>query len=116
MKDVLVRTGSALLAMVIGYIVLTVLAESLGVALKVVIALAIGVFAFTVAVWAARGKQRTVPSSTQVASHLRGGSVRVEDVHVESGQGQAVTLASDIVTPGPIDIRRASIDSERDKK
>ena len=116
MKDVLVRAGSSLFAMVIGYIGLSVFAEGLGVYLKLIVAVGMGTCAFGVAVWAARRGAKNAPRTAHVASNLTGESAHIEDVRAESVAGQDVKVASDIHTQGRIEIKRASVDSIRNKK
>ena len=93
MKDILVRTGSSLLAAVIGYIVLTLLAGGLSMPMKLAIATALAVCAFAIAAWAAGGSKEIGSGSIVLASNLKGGRATIEDVRADSSQGQDVRIA-----------------------
>jgi hypothetical protein len=115
MKDVLVRAGSSVLAAAVGYILLTVFAESLGTKLKLVVAAALGLCALGVAVWAARRENDDTPGSLKLASNLKGASAQIEDLRAELASGATAKVASEIETDGPIEIRRAAIHSAQEK-
>ncbi len=116
MKDVLVRAGSSLLAAAVGYISLTLFAGGLGVPQRLVVAIALGAVAFAVAVWAAGAGSKDKRPSVNIASNLKGASARIEDVRAQVGPDQQTKVASDIHTQGPIEIKRASVDSATENK
>lgn len=113
MKDVLVRAGSSLLAAVVGCIVLTVLSDSLSVTAKVAIAIALGAIALGISVWAARKTEEPGSTDIEVASNLKGGRAKLEDVRAEVGDGESVKLASNIEVDGDIEIKGASVTSKK---
>ena len=116
MKDVLVRAGSSLLAAAVGYILLTVFAANLSTTLKLLVAAIVGLCAFGVAVWAARGETKEKVGSVALASDLKGASAHIEDVRAAVPAGQRVKVASDIDVQGPIEIKRAEVSAAQEKK
>lgn len=116
MRDVLVRAGSSLLAAAIGYIFLSLFVEGFGIPLKLVVAIALGAVAFAVAAWAGGADRKGTRPSVNVASNLKGASARIEDVRARLGPDQDTTVASNIHTDGPIEIKGASVDSATEGK
>lgn len=114
MKDVLVRTGSSVLAAIIVYIALTLFAAPWGTWTRLLVALGVGALAFGIAVWAASGEAKDKAAAADVASNLKGGSVTIKDVTAEIDPGQKVRVASDIESTGHVDISGASLKT-RDK-
>lgn len=116
MKDVLVRTGSSLLAAVLAYVVLTLLSDSLGTPWKLAIAMGLGIAAFAVSVWAANSADDKAERRDEIASGLKGKSARIDDVDVSLDPRRAAKIASDIDVDGSIEIRGVRVKPTEGKK
>lgn len=116
MKDVLVRAGSSLLAAAIGYIVLNLLTEGWGLAVKIGLAIAIGIVAFVIAVWASSESPTKPSRSINVATSVKGKSADIEDIHVGTKSAQQTNVASDINVSDEVKIKGVRINATKDSK
>lgn len=118
MKEVALRVGTSLLAAVIGYVVLTLLAEGLSNLWKLAIAIALGVLAFAASVWAATKSDTPLgrEAETSVASNLRGKNARIQGVTANAEDAQKLEVASNIQASEDIEIKDVNATSFKKKQ
>lgn len=115
MKDVIVRTGTSILAATIGYMVLTVMSDGLSVQMKLSIAAGLAIVAFVASVLAS-SKSDTKPERTMdVAADLKGKAATVEDVAVNAAPEQTTRVASNIEVSDSIQIKGVKVNQPTPK-
>jgi membrane protein implicated in regulation of membrane protease activity len=114
MKDIVVRTGTSILAAAIGYIVLTVMSDGLSVQLKVLIAAGLAILAFVASIWASSEHDTNPERKMDVASDLKGKSATVEDVTVYTAE-QTARIASNIEASDSIKITGVKVNPSMPK-